>query len=360
MKILLLTPQNKKLNNVQYGGISKWTDNFLRNIDLEKHVISIVNTATIGNRENAWNSRMNFFTEIHRFIMIIFSLMIKLISQEYDVIHINSSCSKFGIFRDYLCLKLSLFSKAQVITHFHCNLENQVKSNKLVFYFLQKIVEQSSKILVLNNRSMEYVDLHFGVKCEKIPNFLDTKYIKTEIKKIKPQVEVIVFVGSILKAKGCKEIFEVANHFKNIKFNLIGVLNKEAESWDIPENLLLLGGLNEEDVFYQLDNADVFLFPTHSEGFSLALLEAMARGLPIITTDVGANSEMLENRGGLFVGIGDVGSIISSINLIQDKDLRQRMSIWNVEKVYNFYSSKKVIDSLFSIYNQLINKKQIQ
>ncbi len=48
------------------------------------------------------------------------------------------------------------------------------------------------------------------------------------------------------------------------------------------------------DIFEALDNADMFVMPSLAEGLSRALIEAMARGLPIIATDVGGNSELLD------------------------------------------------------------------
>ena len=50
-----------------------------------------------------------------------------------------------------------------------------------------------------------------------------------------------------------------------------------------------------------LDKADVFLFPSYTEGFSISLTEAMASGLPCIASDVGANQDMLENHGGILI-----------------------------------------------------------
>ena len=53
-------------------------------------------------------------------------------------------------------------------------------------------------------------------------------------------------------------------------------------------------------------SSDIFVFPSHSEGASLALLEAMAGGLPIVTTPVGAAPDLLrDGESALFVGAGD-------------------------------------------------------
>ena len=102
-----------------------------------------------------------------------------------------------------------------------------------------------------------------------------------------------------------------------------------------------------------MDDADIFVFPTYSEGFSLALVEAMARGLPIITTDTGANMDMVENKGGIVVSIGDVDSMATALERMKDVSSRVKMSQWNIEKVKNCYLSKIIISSLENYYREV-------
>jgi glycosyltransferase involved in cell wall biosynthesis len=70
--------------------------------------------------------------------------------------------------------------------------------------------------------------------------------------------------------------------------------------------------------------ADTFVFPTLSEGFSLALVEAMASGLPIVTTSVGAAPDILiDRRSALFVPTHDRACLVDSIRkLVEDRSLR--------------------------------------
>lgn len=75
--------------------------------------------------------------------------------------------------------------------------------------------------------------------------------------------------------------------------------------------------------------ADVFVFPTQADCFPIAVMEAMAAGLPVVATDVGALSEEVENGvNGLIVPPGDAGAVFAAVRaLVEDRSKRQTMAI---------------------------------
>ena len=102
----------------------------------------------------------------------------------------------------------------------------------------------------------------------------------------------------------------------------------------------------------------MYLFPSHSEGFSIALVEAMARGLPVIASDVGSNRDMIENQGGVIIEVGNVEQIVQAIIKLQDSDERRRMSAWNINKAIKHYTVKAVCEKLIYIYESVLFKKE--
>ena len=99
-----------------------------------------------------------------------------------------------------------------------------------------------------------------------------------------------------------------------------------------------------------MDEADIFIFPTHSEGFSMALAEAMSRGLPAVATDVGANKDMLEDNGGVVVNVRDIDAMEKAITSISDGRSRYEMSCWSLKKVRDLYETNEVMKLFTKIY----------
>ena len=85
------------------------------------------------------------------------------------------------------------------------------------------------------------------------------------------------------------------------------------------------GWLSESDVGELLDRAQVLVLPSRNEGQPMAVLEAMARGLCIIASDVGGLPEMIGGECGVIVSPDDIEAIAAALRLvIRDHELRAR------------------------------------
>lgn len=343
MKILLISPIAPPA-----GGIATWTKEYLESEYAEENEIKLVNIAVSGKRiREGW--RFNFFEELHRLRIILKNLKLVLKKDSFDIVHINSSCSRFGLIRELICINMIKKRKIDIVIHFHCDVSYMIK-RKIQKIILKKILKQVNKIIVLNKISLEYIkNISSKSKIYIIPNFIDSGIVDTTNKDISNEVKKVVFVGRVSELKGCNNIIDVAYKFPQIEFTLIGKVENSYINKKIPDNVKMIGEVN--NVIDQIKMADVFLFPTHTEGFPCALLEAMAVGLPIIATRVGAIPDMLEEKGGLYCKINNNEDIISSIQKLQyDKELRTRMSEWNRNKVKSNYLKEDVLKKIFSIY----------
>jgi glycosyltransferase involved in cell wall biosynthesis len=102
--------------------------------------------------------------------------------------------------------------------------------------------------------------------------------------------------------------------------------------------------------------ADVFVLASRSEGMSNALLEAMASGLPVVATRVGAAAEMIEHqKTGLLVEPGDRAALAESLSsLLNDSGLRRRLGRAAREAVAGRFAVRAVVDLIEAEYRDLV------
>jgi glycosyltransferase involved in cell wall biosynthesis len=215
---------------------------------------------------------------------------------------------------------------------------------------LKKISKIAHLNICINTQSIALLK-SYSIKCRYLPNFISES--QNAIKQYNEKVTSILFVGHALTSKGLLEIIRTAQHFNEIEFIIIGPFNKKIKSIS-PNNIKFIGELTREQISVYYNLADIFLFPSHSEGFANVILEAMDHALPIITTDVGANKEILEDKGALFCKVGSYEDIVKAFNELAKREKRKRMGEWNKTKV-KIYHQGMILPGLLSIYLELKN-----
>lgn len=341
------------------GGIGSWTEKYLSYFNRQNEIhISFVNNAIIGKRTTNFE-KYYLFSEIKR-LFCIGKQFKKALKSDCDLVHINSSCSAFGILRDYYLIKKIIRKKVPYILHFHCDIEFQLSKwpaflKKKALNVLTTIGKKAAAIIVLNQTSLNLLRKRFGIESVVIPNFTDAQFDFAEKKIIKEKIETIIFVGHAIKEKGVYELVNAAKSVKDINFLIVGEKNNDIfEYCEGIENVNLTGIRQHSEVVRLLrDVADVFVLPSYSEGFSMALLEAMSVGAPCIVSDVGANKEMIENKGGVVLKNITSDEIVSAIHSLSDKSVRAAMSEWNIKKVYSCYSTSSVMVSIKNLYERI-------
>ena len=337
------------------GGIASWTQQYIGWSEINNLNVEIVNTAVIGKRAKKINQKTKILDEINRTKDIIKDLKTKINEFKPQIIHLNTPCGKLGIIRDFLCAKIAKKNGIKLIVHYRCNIKDQVDSSVVARFYMRRLSNIADLNLVLNSSSNQYLMQETQNNSILIANFINADFL-LDGKKIRSEIKIISFVGHVQRTKGILEIIDVAKQLPEITFKVAGPVSSDINNFDKPNNLIFLGPLSKKEVKELLLESDVFLFPSYTEGFANALLEAMAVGLPIITTPVGANVDMIESMGGLIVEVGNSNSIMDAINNIRSSIDRSKMSVWNLNKVMNEYTIEKVMDKLIFIYLDVISQ----
>ena len=130
----------------------------------------------------------------------------------------------------------------------------------------------------------------------------------------KPRINYFLYVGWIIEEKGIFDLFDamklVIKEYPTAKLRLVGPLFDQDHFWSclvtemgLTEQVEFVGEISDHNrVISELKNASVFVFPSHAEGFPVALLEALTIGLPCIGTAIGGISEILDHgKAGILV-----------------------------------------------------------
>lgn len=181
-------------------------------------------------------------------------------------------------------------------------------------------------------------------------------------------VWVVGTVGSLYPVKGHKYLIDAAGHAirrcQDMIFVIVGrgglreELEAQARNLGIFPHMRFLG--HREDVRDLLYLFDVFVLPSLSEGMPLALLEAMAAGLPAVATRVGGVQDVLQDgKTGFLVPAGEPLALADRImTLLQDRVLAKEMGEAARQVVTRRFSVSRMVDDYKEIYASLVRRRE--
>lgn len=351
MKTVLLAPTPPPA-----GGIANWTLRMMNATLKNGWTVSVVDEKVIGGREVFGSgTKRNFLVETKRCCRIWKNLRKELKDPQAAVVHSCIPSATLSMLREYVCACITKHKKRKFITHFRCTVPNTTKG-KIANIILKKLCDKSDMLILLNQQSVNYLKPITDTPIVLIPNFIDETEI-CESHVIKSEIETVLYVGGVIKTKGCMDIVEVARSFPNINFRLIGRADEEIIKYaEGLSNIIFTGVKNKQEIQEEMKNADIFMFLSYfpGEGFSNALAEAMAMGLPCIVTDWAANADMIEDKGGIAVPIKSPDKAVEALNRLSDIKLRQQYSLFNIQKVKTYYSEKAVVSQYVDCYENCI------
>ena len=366
MNVLLAAPYGGVV-----GGISRWTQNLLDfynkegkgdcNIDLLPTGRSVV----LKGGHFIYRFKMAF--KDYRSILRNYNRKLK--KEHYDVMHLCSTAS-VGLLRDIYMLKAAKKKGIKTSIHFHCGripylYEKRNWEQKL----LHRVMVLADKVIVIDRKSYDTL-LELGyANVELLPNPLTSFVmdIVNENNTIKREDHKVMFAGHIVLTKGVYELVEACKQIPNISLKMIGrVTNDMREQMIVAAGegyqswLEIVGELPYEDTIKEMMSAGVFVLPTYSEGFPNVIIESMACGCPIVTTDVGAIPEMLDIDNGFNNGIcvkpKDVEGLKRAIEkMLNDRDYAIACGRNAQNRVAELYLMPIVWKNINSIWKSILN-----
>ena len=349
MKVAILAPLPPPT-----GGIGTWALRVAKALPAFGCDVVLVDEGLIGGREFfGEKAKKKILQEWKRCRIIWNGLRTALEDLEVQIVHTNIPASLGGMMRELVCLRIAKGANRRFIVHFHCTLDDELVST-FQSLLIKVICSHADGVITLNEKSRNYVTQTTGKVPWMVPNFITASEISVP-KSHEGPVHRVLFVGGVCEDKGIKDFFAVAQRFPGVEFMAIGRIEKGVA--DVaPANVILTGPLDHSDIASALAEADVFFFLSHYrfEGFSVALTEAMAAGLPCVVTDWAANADMVGDGGGFVVQPGDIDACERALKILDDSNIRACQGKRNIAKVKNEYFENIVLEQIIGLYSETV------
>lgn len=232
------------------------------------------------------------------------------------------------------------------------------KKNWIIFYPIEKVFSYVTDVLItinkedyrfakrnMNARKTVYIP-GVGVDVEKFRNVSCNRVSKRKELGLKENDFFILSVGELNQNKNHEVIIKAIALLKNpkIHYYIAGIGNKEEYLMKLANelnvHLHLLG--YREDIPELLVSADLFAFPSYREGLSVALMEAMAAGLPCVVSNIRGDVDLIQDgKGGFLCNPQSILEFSRAIDyFLTNKRECAQMSEYNLKHIKNFASSK--------------------
>lgn len=289
-----------------------------------------------------------------------------------DVVHLNPSLDSRSLFRDGLFLAvLRLFGTQKLLVFFHgwhIELEKKICRNALAKWLFTRLYGNNAEIFVLAShvkKSLEKMGFESN-RIHVLTSMFDAEQVPRTKKKTKQGMKLL-FMSRFDKAKGIYELLEAFNKvhtdypMASIEFAGDGSEMQGMQAWvkkhKLSERVNFLGYLRGEDKILALEEASLYVLPSYAEGCPVSLLEAMAAGLPVITSAVGGIPDIVvDGVNGLLLQDVTAASIERALRDMLSNQVRlEQIGDTNRKEAWAKFEASIITKRFEKTYNKMIN-----
>ena len=186
------------------------------------------------------------------------------------------------------------------------------------------------------------------------------------IPKRENKIPVALFICTAeAKRKGIETILKAAPKFRGSASFLFIAANEEVhqqvKDLGLDDMITVRGTVRREEMKENIyPNVDIFLIPSHGEGFPNSMLEAMAAGLPVIGSYAGAIPEVIiPPKNGFLIEASDAPLLVEKLNqLVQNPSLREEQGKYNHKLCETTYEIKNLFRRFDQVWNKAIQQQR--
>lgn len=268
----------------------------------------------------------------------------------------------------------ALVVDAPLVVTYHSDIVRQQRLLQIYRPLLLHTLQHAARIIAT---SAPYVQSspflrQYAEKCRVVPLSVDAqRFVSvdpdavTRVRgqhAIDPHARVVLSVGVLRYYKGLHFLLDAMRHVAATLL-LVGDgperehLERLAAQYGIAHRVRFVGRVADADLPAYYHAADVFVLPSHlrAEAFGIVLLEAMASGLPVVSTELGTGTSVVNRHGvtGFVVPPAEPQVLARALHVLLANDqLRHRMGDHARERVLAHYTHERMVDATLAVYEE--------
>jgi glycosyltransferase involved in cell wall biosynthesis len=285
-----------------------------------------------------------------------------------DLLHLNMA-ERASVWRKGIVVWLGFLFRIPVVLH--CHGAELVEWSRgllpLGRRLLVATLARVDRVVVLGSYWRDFMVDELGVPPGRVDVLWNAVPAAGVARRHHDGVVRLLFLGRLGERKGVPELLAALGEPRLRALPWSAVLagdgaverfRREVADAGLAQRIELPGWIEEAAAQRYLAEADILVLPSHNEGLPIAVLEAMAGGLAIVTTPVGAITDAIrDDDTGLLVPAGDTPALAGALHrLIQDEALRQRLGERARARFAADFSIEACIERLTAIYAAALRK----
>lgn len=243
---------------------------------------------------------------------------------------------------------------------------NQSKLSSDIIYRGQIAYQGANRIIAVSNSLKEQIYNHFKRDATVIHNMVNEEFFQMPIRKYTNRDKLIyISIGSLFYIKGhdilIKALSEVAQYTLDWELRIVGGGSEEKnlqnliKQLGLENNIKIIGRRNKQEIISLLYDSDIFILPSRSENFSVAVLEALSAGLPVVATTCGGIRECINEKNGVLVSVEDVSGLAKSIlDISKNIELYDKQFI--ADECKRRFSPSVISKEITDVFREVINE----
>jgi len=283
-----------------------------------------------------------------------------LVGDRYDIVHTHHNRSAVGT---------AWHCRRQPILHFntqhgHIHYSTPQKILNLATLALTEHFSYNSAVTKVSYNWIENI-LRSGGVHRVVHNGVDVDRLSRFRKENYGQIDSLAAAARLIPRKNLAAVIDALGEVPEVEFTIVGEgperdeLQAQAKQRGVEERVTFTGYVQDrQDVYRILSRADAFVLPSWSEGFCVAVAEAMALGLPVVVSDIPVFHEVV-GESGVFVDPDEPKELADALNqLVSGPDEGKRRGLSNRRRICDHFTLQDTAAKYVEAYRDILEAEE--